>query len=407
MKSRAITVTEEMAPAQSDVSMEGLRGACVSPPQMSSTEAEPVPTDLEDSECCCWTQWWRCLKNRLPMDFWNEEVQLLKLAGPVAISQLMVFFINFVSTVFCGHLGDTELAGVAVAISLINVMGVSISTGLSSACDTLISQTYGSGNLKRVGVILQRGVLILLLACFPCCAVLLNTESILLTVRQSPKVAHVAQMYVNTFLPCLPAVFLFQLQGRYLQMQGIIWPQVITGAIGNVLNAIVNAIFLYVLDLGVVGSAAANAFSQFFLAVILFLLIYCTGLHTPTWSGWSMDCLQDWGMFIRVAIPSMIMVCMEWWMFEIGGILAGLIGEMELGAQSILHQLITILYMFPMGMGIAASARVGNALGSGNIVQAISSYKAAIICTLAISCTMGLIFGSSKDVVGYIFTTDK
>lgn len=79
-------------------------------------------------------------------------------------------------------------------------------------------------------------------------------------------------------LPChLQAVFLFQLQGRYLQMQvgtylkmpeyvtmwslievwcllcqGIIWPQVVTGAIGNVLNAIVNAIFLYVLDLGVV-----------------------------------------------------------------------------------------------------------------------------------------------------------
>lgn len=294
-----------------------------------------------------------------------------------------------------------------LSLQLINVMGVSISTGLSAACDTLISQTYGSGNLKRVGLILQRGVLILLLSCFPCCAVLLNTESILLAVKQSPKVAQVAQVYVNAFLPCLPAVFLFQLQGRYLQMQGIIWPQVVTGAIGNVLNAIVNAIFLYVLDLGVVGSAVANAFSQFFLAGFLFILIYCTGMHKPTWSGWSLDCLQDWGMFIRVAIPSMIMVCMEWWTYEIGGILAGLISEIELGAQSILHQLFTILYMFPMGMGIASSARVGNALGSGNVGQAISSYKVAVICTFAVSFTMGLIFGSTKSVVGYIFTTDK
>lgn len=50
-------------------------------------------------------------------------------------------------------------------------------------------QTYGSGNLKRVGVILQRGVLILLLACFPCWALLINTQLILLAVRQSPEVA--------------------------------------------------------------------------------------------------------------------------------------------------------------------------------------------------------------------------
>lgn len=109
------------------------------------------------------------------------------------------------------------------------------------------------------------------------------------------------------------------------------------------------------------------------------------------------------------------------------------------------------IQQFPMGMAIASSARVGNALGSGNVVQAISSYKVSVICTrknwficsafcnmskiwrtharmharthtciiskskiwrtsflpVAVSCTMGLIFGSSKSVLGYIFTTDK
>lgn len=50
-------------------------------------------------------------------------------------------------------------------------------------------QAYGAGNLHQVGVITQRAILILLLACFPCCALLINTESILLVVGQSPEVA--------------------------------------------------------------------------------------------------------------------------------------------------------------------------------------------------------------------------
>ncbi|XP_044223449.1 multidrug and toxin extrusion protein 1-like [Thunnus albacares] len=334
-------------------------------------------------------------------------IQLFKLAGPVFISLLMISLIGFVSTVFSGHLGETELAGVALAVAVINVTGISVGTGLASACDTLISQTYGSGNLKRVGVILQRGVLILLLGCFPCWAILINTEPILLAVKQSPDVARLSQQYVKIFMPALPAVFMYQLQGRYLQNQGIIWPQVITGVIGNVLNVIINYILLYTLDLGVVGSAAANAISQSSLAVILYIYIRWTGLHKATWYGWSLDCLQEWGLFTQVAIPSMLMICLEWWMFEMGGFLAGVISEVELGAQSVVYQIVSVTFTFPMGFSVAASVHVGNALGAGNVDQAVASGKIAIICAFAVSCFVGIILGLCKDVIGYIFITEK
>ncbi|XP_019117652.1 multidrug and toxin extrusion protein 1 [Larimichthys crocea] len=349
----------------------------------------------------------KSIKDWLPVDYKNEIIQLFKIAGPVFISHLMIFLIGFVSVMFCGHLGETELAGVTLAISVINVTGISVAAGLASACDTLISQTYGSGNLDRVGVILQRGVLILLLACFPCWAILINTEPILLAVKQSPEVARLSQLYVNIFMPALPAAFMYQLQGRYLQNQGIIWPQVITGVIGNVLNVAVNCILLYVLDLGIVGSAAANTISQLSLTLILYIYTRWRGLHKETWSGWSLDCLQEWGLFTQVAIPSMLMLCLEWWTFEIGGFLAGVISKVELGAQSVVYQMVTIAFTFPMGLGAAASVRVGNALGAGNAEQALTSGKISIICVLAVSCCVGIFLALTKDVIGYIFTTEK
>uniref|UniRef100_A0A674PDR2 Multidrug and toxin extrusion protein n=1 Tax=Takifugu rubripes TaxID=31033 RepID=A0A674PDR2_TAKRU len=297
------------------------------------------------------------------------------------ISQTMTFMISFVSTIFCGHLGKTELAGVSLSIAVVNVTGVSIGTGLSLTCDTLISQTYGSGNLKRVGVILQRGVLILLLACFPCWAVLINTEALLLAAQQSPEVASLTQLYVKIFMPALPAAFMYQLQGRYLQNQGIIWPQVVTGAIANLCNAGINYLLLFHLELGVAGSAAANAISQFIQALVLFIYICVMGLHKATWDGWSLECLQEWGPFVRLAIPSMLMLCLEWWLFEVGAFLAGLISEADLGAQSITYELTVIAYMVPMGLSAAASVRVGNALGAGKPEQAKLSCIVPVVCT--------------------------
>ncbi|XP_039613167.1 multidrug and toxin extrusion protein 1-like isoform X1 [Polypterus senegalus] len=346
------------------------------------------------------------LSTFIPRNAKEEFYQLTRLAVPMFASQLMVFLISFVSTVFCGHLGKTELDAVALSITVINVTGISIGSGLASVCDTLISQTYGSGNLKRVGIILQRGILILMLSCFPCWAFLINTESLLRLAQQNPEVIRLTQMYVKIFMPSLPAVFLYQLQGRYLQNQGIIWPQVITGVAGNIVNALINYIFLFVLNLGVAGSAWANTISQFSLAVFLYSYIRWKNLHVETWSGWSQECLQEWGSFMRLAIPSMLMLCIEWWTFEIGSFLSGLISKVALGSQSILYELSTIAFMFPLGYGVAVNVRVGNALGAGKTEQAKKSCKVAVMCTGVLAILVMSVVLALKNKIAYIFTTD-
>ncbi|NP_001028714.1 multidrug and toxin extrusion protein 2 [Mus musculus] len=347
------------------------------------------------------------LRGALSPDVRREAAALVALAGPVFLAQLMIFLISIVSSIFCGHLGKVELDAVTLAVSVVNVTGISVGTGLASACDTLMSQSFGGKNLKRVGVILQRGILILLLCCFPCWAIFLNTERLLLLLRQDPDVARLAQVYVMICIPALPAAFLFQLQTRYLQSQGIIMPQVIVGIAANVVNVGMNAFLLYALDLGVVGSAWANTTSQFFLSALLFLYVWWKRIHIHTWGGWTRECFQEWSSYTRLAIPSMFMVCIEWWTFEIGTFLAGLVNVTELGAQAVIYELASVAYMVPFGFGVAASVRVGNALGAGNADQARCSCTTVLLCAGVCALLVGILLAALKDVVAYIFTNDK
>ncbi|XP_035572774.1 multidrug and toxin extrusion protein 2 isoform X3 [Canis lupus familiaris] len=389
---------------------------------------DTVPRD--QGGCC------PALRRLLPVGFWAEVWTLIALSGPLYLFQVLTFMIHFVSSVFCGHLGKLELAAVTLAVAFVNICGVSIGLGLSSACDTLMSQSFGSPNKKHVGVILQRGTLVLLLCCFPCWALFLNTETILLLFRQDPAVSRLTQEYVLIVIPMLPkttygrtcgksgketfsitsnpatqreyrACFLYVLLAKYLQNQGIVWPQVFSGIVGNCINGLANYILVSMLSLGVKGSAYAVTVSYFVQIIFLFLYIVLKKLHLETWAGWSRQCLQDWGSFFSLAIPSMLMICIEWWAYEIGTFLMGLISVLDLSSQAIIYELATIVYMIPLGLSNAVCVRVGTSLGAADTVQAKRSAISGMLCTVGTSLVVGMLLSILKNKLGHIFTNDE
>jgi len=80
---------------------------------------------------------------------------------------------------------------------------------------------------------------------------------------------------------------------------------------------------------------------------LLFLIIYirARGLHRKTWRGWTWACLMEWWPFLRLGLPGMLMICLEWWAFEIGTVITGVLGRTELAINSILFNVLAILYM--------------------------------------------------------------
>ncbi|XP_076836125.1 multidrug and toxin extrusion protein 1-like [Brachyhypopomus gauderio] len=348
----------------------------------------------------------RFVQRWVPLAYREEVYHVLLLTGPLLVSRILSFLQPFVNTIFVGHLGNVELAGYALASATISVTTAATGFGLALACDTLVSQTFGSKNLKRVGEIMQRSILVLLLFCLPCWALLINSESILLAMHQEPEVARIAQMYVLVFLPAVPVMFLHQLQVSYLQNQGIILPQMYTAAAANILNVAVNYVLIFWMGYGVMGSAVACSISQFSICILLFGYIHWKKLHVKTWGGWSTASLQEWDTFMKLAIPSTLMLCFEWWIYEIGGFLAGMLGEVDLAAQHVLLELGAITYMFPLGVHAAACVRVGNALGAGHTARALITSKVTLTLAGVLALLQGIVLGSTKSVLGFIFTSD-
>ncbi|XP_027854832.1 multidrug and toxin extrusion protein 1-like [Xiphophorus couchianus] len=351
--------------------------------------------------CCSW------LRRRVPSPHREELYHILRMTGPLLLSRILSYLLPFVVTMFCGRLGNDVMAGYGLASATINITTAATGYGLGLACDTLISQTFGGRNLLQVGVILQRSVIILLLFCLPCWGLLINAQPILLCVGQDPEVARIAQLYITAFLPAVPAMFLHNLQVSYLQNQGIILPQLYTAAVANVANVATNYLLLYWLNLGVSGSAVANTLSQIYICSFLFAYIRWKRLHVKTWEGWSVESLQEWGSYMKLALPSTLMKCFEWWVYELGGFFAGMLSEDELAAQHAVIMIAFLTYMFPLGLQAATCARVGNALGAGDRARALLTSKVSFCLAATFAVVEGVVLGCSKTVIGFIFTSDQ
>jgi MATE family multidrug resistance protein len=100
------------------------------------------------------------------------------------------------------------------------------------------------------------------------------------------------------------------------------------------------------------------------------------------------------------------MICSEWWAFEIVALLAGLLGNKTLAAQTIVLNTSTLAYMLPLGISVASSTRIGNCLGGQMPFRAKMASRAALLVAFVIAgLNCGLLFGI-RHSWGWLWTTD-
>lgn len=369
-------------------------------------DSEDEDTEIEDervnddagvctNRCLCLPEWFRV-----------EFNCTFKLAWPMILNQLFQYLMMPISLTFCGRLSTTEFGAAALAMTIINVTGVSLGCGFATACDTLFSQTYGGDNLKRIGVLLQRSIIFMIIAIIPIWAFHINTESFLILVGQEREQAILAERYVIIFMPGLLFSFEYQVLSKYLQNQNIVNPLIFVGILGCGVNVLFHYIFLIKMDLGTDGSAMAQdlGYLTFVLATIAY--IYFSGVYKETWGGWTLEAFADWGTFARYAVPGAFMLFFDMLCFEIGTFAAGILSKEELAAQSVILQLSAVAYQIPLGTSFACSIRVGQHLGAGDHVSAKRAIIVAIAITLVGASATVVVFASSGSLLPSIFTDD-
>uniref|UniRef100_A0A1I8HYF4 Multidrug and toxin extrusion protein n=1 Tax=Macrostomum lignano TaxID=282301 RepID=A0A1I8HYF4_9PLAT len=337
-----------------------------------------------------------------PLGYWKEFREIGKLHLPSFLTCFFQIFLQTISVIMCGHLSKEQLDAAALACTLINVAGLGIGLGLSTGCDTYFAQTYGSAYRKRVGLYLQRSLIVMYMFLIPVYCLHLNIKPLLLLLGQDPVVSDMASQYILIFMPGVFFDYTFLVLARYLQTQNRVYPPLICAFIGNVFNAVSQYIAIYVLGFQYEASAACQAASLFVMCACIIAYIRVSGVYEDTWDGWTIEALYDIGGFVRLAVPGLMLVALE----EIGTFVAGSISTLQLAAQGIVFQAAVLSYMVSLGMSIAVNIRVGQHIGAKQIEKAKHTYKVAVTMILTTSTILCILFSTCQSFVANLFTSD-
>src|SRR3954470_14060312 len=297
-----------------------------------------------------------------------ELAETLKLAVPIALTQLGQIAMMTTDIAMIGRLGSEAVAAAALAHTVLFV-SFTFGMGLVSAVAPLAAQAFGARNPHLIRRSLRVGLWAALLISLPLMALRFWAEPVLLMLGQAPTTAHRGQNYLaGRVWTILPALWFMAIRGF---MSAINRPEPILWITLAAIPA--NALLVYLLlygpfglpQLGLFGAGLATSIVNVgtFLAAVWFAA-YRRPFRKYHVFGhfWRIDWRLMWKLMV-IGAPISISFLLECDVFGAAGLLMGLISTSALAAHQIALQVAAILYMVPFGLSMAATVRVGHAVG--------------------------------------------
>jgi multidrug resistance protein, MATE family len=298
----------------------------------------------------------------------HELTETLRLAVPMALTQLSQIAMMATDLAFIGRLGNEAVAAAALA-GTVYFVSFTIGMGLVSAVAPLAAQAFGARDPRQVRRALRTGLWAAFLISLPIMPFSLYGEPILLALGQAPAAARLAQHYLFGLVwGVTPALWFMAIRGF---MGAVNRPQ---PALWITLAAIpANALLVYPLIYGEWGFPRLELFGAGLATTTVNFATVLAGLWFATSRSpfrkyrvlgriWRID----WRLMrelVAIGAPISLSFMMEYGMFSAASLLMGLISTTALAAHQVALQVVATLFMVPYGISMAATVRVGHAIG--------------------------------------------
>lgn len=348
------------------------------------------------------------LGNDLVKNKYNKSalISLVSLSLPTILEEILSTLLQYVDTAMVGHLGEKATAAVSTTTT-IGWMIHSIPGAIAVAMLALASQANGAGDenkLKKltgqsityaiiIGLILE----IIALVLSPYIPIWMGVE---------PDIVKPASLYFSI----TSITLIFRTSSRVFaamirSIKDTKSPMYISVA-QNILNVLLNILFIYKLNLGVTGAAIASSISFGLGGLAMLLVMLGKSKLRPTLPDLKPD-KSIMSEAFTIGLPTLgatVFSCSGYIAFA--SMVSGM-GTTIFAAHSIAITAEEIVYIPGYGLRAATSTLIGNALGEGNIEKLKATERVAIFLTMIIMLVNGLALYLFAYPFMQIFTNSK
>ena len=367
--------------------------------------------------------------------FLKEARELLRLGIPLAATQLAQMIILATDTAMLGHYSKDALAAAALG-NTIYFLAWLLGSGLPFAVSPVIAHIQGEYEAaarrsaapnvesegprfsvrprdhRKVRAAARMGLWSVAIATPPLWLFLLFTKAILQGLGEDASLAANAEIFVYGIMAGLPFALGFQVLRSFSTALSRPLPSLAVMALAILFNALGDYALIFghfgLPQLGILGAGIASACSNIFsFAVMLAIILSARGLKDyrilHRLGRWHRPTLAE---LFRLGLPIGVTMVFEVALFNGATLAMGAFGTASIAAHQIAITIPSLTFMVPLGIGLAATVRVGMAAGAGDAVGARRAGFTAIGLGAIFMCMTALLLLSAPRAIASLWLPD-